>query len=58
MARINQSEDLEKRTQTSSNDETDYYEQLKQENYKALLSKEIQLDNARQRALKNTNAEE
>ena len=65
MARINQSEDLEKRvggttfspTQTSSNDETDYYEQLKQENYKALLSKEIQLDNARQRALKNTNVQ-
>lgn len=65
MARINQSEDLEKRvggttfspTQTSSNDETDYYEQLKQENYKTLLSKEIQLDNARQRALKNTNVQ-
>ena len=65
MARINQSEDLEKRvggttispTQTSYNDETDYYEQLKQENYKALLSKEIQLDNARQRALKNTNVQ-
>ena len=65
MARINQSEDLEKRvggttfspTQPNANDETDYYEQLKQENYKALLSKEIQLDNARQRALKNTNVQ-
>ena len=38
-------------------EEKDYYEELKQENYKALLSKEIQLDNARQRALKNTNSQ-
>lgn len=33
----------------------DYYKALKQENYNALLDKEIQLDNARQRALRNTN---
>lgn len=35
---------------------TNYYEALKNENYKTLLDKEIQLDNARQRAYKNANA--
>lgn len=34
---------------------TNYYEALKNEDYKTLLDKEIQLDNARQRALKNSN---
>lgn len=34
--------------------EEDYYKALKEENYTTLLDKEIQLDNARQRALKNT----
>ena len=32
----------------------DYYQQLKDENYKTLWQSEIQLDNARQRAMKNT----
>jgi len=32
----------------------DYYQALKDENYKALLQSEIQLDSARQRAMKNT----
>lgn len=34
----------------------DYYKALKEQNYRALLDNEIQLDSARQRALKNTNA--
>ena len=34
----------------------DYYQMLKDENYNTLLSKEIQLNNARERALRNTNA--
>ena len=34
----------------------DSYQALKDERYKTLLDKEIQLDNARQRAYKNTNA--
>lgn len=38
-----------------ANYDVDYYKQLKDENYKTLLSSEIQLDNARQRALKQTN---
>ena len=33
----------------------DYYNLLKQQNYEALLNKEVQLDNARNRALKQTN---
>ena len=33
-----------------------YYDLLKDESYKSLLSKEVQYDNARKRALKNTNA--
>lgn len=32
----------------------DYYEELKSENYKTLLDSEIQLDNARQRAMQNS----
>lgn len=39
----------------ANNYDVDYYKQLKDENYKTLLSSEIQLDNARQRALKQTN---
>ena len=34
----------------------DYYNLLKQQNYEALLNKEVQLDNARRRAMKSTNA--
>jgi len=34
----------------------DYYKALKDENYKSLLDNQIQLENARQRAYKNTNA--
>lgn len=37
-------------------EEFDYYKALKDQNYSALLDNQIQLDNARQRALKNTNA--
>lgn len=35
----------------------DYYQALKDQRYKALLDNQIQLDNARQRALKNTNTQ-
>lgn len=34
----------------------DYYDLMKQENYKTLLDREVQLNNARERALKQTNA--
>ena len=37
-------------------EEFDYYKALKDQNYSTLLDNQIQLDNARQRALKNTNA--
>lgn len=37
-------------------EEFDYYQALKDENYKTLLEKEIQLDSARSRALKQSNA--
>ena len=37
-----------------ANKDQDYYEALKSENYKTLLNSEIQLDNARQRALKQS----
>lgn len=36
-------------------EEFDYYKALKDQNYSTLLDNQIQLDNARQRALKNTN---
>ncbi len=36
--------------------EQDYYKALRDENYKTLLDREIQLDNARQRAFQNANA--
>ena len=37
-------------------EEQDYYKLLKDENYKTLLNREVQLNNARERALKQTNA--
>lgn len=40
--------------QTGGND-FDYYQALKDENYKSLLNNQVQLANARQQALKNTN---
>ena len=46
---------VDKIKQETPQTETNYYDLLKQENYKALLDKEIQLDNARQRAYKQTN---
>ena len=42
-------------TQQTGGADFDYYQALKDENYKSLLNNQVQLANARQQALKNTN---